>query len=95
MKNRIISNVVPVLFAILTIYTVSIFWNKITIPFENPEEVVGFYAINNQLIKNTKCLFSLIILPGKYSLFHSIKECISHHAIISPFKSHILQIVFC
>ena len=47
MKNRIITNVAPVLFTILTIYAFSLLWNKITIPFENPEEVVGFYAKNN------------------------------------------------
>ena len=47
MKKRIISNIVPALFAILVIYTISLLWNKITIPFENPEEVVGFYAKNN------------------------------------------------
>ena len=47
MKKRIISNIVPILFTILVIYTISLLWNKITIPFENPEEVVGFYAINN------------------------------------------------
>ena len=61
MKNRIISNVVPVLFAILTIYTVSIFWNKITIPFENPEEVVGFYAINNHHNFNDTLRYILFI----------------------------------
>ena len=47
MKKKIISNIVPALFTILVIYTISLLWNKITIPFENPGEVVGFYAINN------------------------------------------------
>ena len=47
MKKRIISNIVPILFTILVIYTISLLWNKITLPFENPEEVIGHYSKNN------------------------------------------------
>ena len=64
MKSKIILNVIPILFTIITAFVVSSFWSKIALHFDNPEEVIGFYSLNNHHYLNDTLRFvSFIFFP--------------------------------
>ena len=61
MKNRVLSNLVPIFLSIITIFIISFLWNKISLPFENPQEVVGYYSINNHHQYNDTLRYVLFV----------------------------------
>ena len=62
MKSRLISNLIPLLFGIMAIFVISLLWHKITLPFNNPNEVVGYYSQNNHHNFNDTLRYILFVI---------------------------------
>ena len=42
MKKNILSQFIPLLAAIISLIIITLIWEKIKLPFDNPKEIVGF-----------------------------------------------------
>ena len=61
MKKNILSQFIPLLAAIISLIIITLIWEKIKLPFNNPKEIVGFYSLNNHHYINDTLRFILFI----------------------------------
>ena len=61
MKNRVLANLVPIFLSVITIFIISLLWKKISIPFENSQEVIGYYSKNKHHQYNDTLRYVLFI----------------------------------
>ena len=61
MKKNILSQFIPLLAAIISLIIITLIWEKIKLPFNNPKEIVGFYSLNNHHYMNDTLRFILFI----------------------------------
>ena len=67
MKKNILSQFIPLLTAIISLIIITLIWEKIKLPFDNPKEIVGFYSLNNHHYINDTLRFILFIFFPLFS----------------------------
>ena len=64
MKKNILSQFIPLLAAIISLIIITLIWEKIKLPFDNPKEIIGLYSLNNHHYMNDTLRFiSFIFFP--------------------------------
>ena len=74
MKKNILLQFIPFLAAIISLIIITLIWEKIKLPFDNPKEIVGFYSLNSHHYMNDTLRFILfncirIHLNGFFIIF--------------------------
>lgn len=69
-----LKSIIPLALSIITVYLVSSFWHKISLPYENPNEIIGEYSNKNhhQLNDTLRFIFFLFFPALIFLISHSL-----------------------